>query len=246
MKQFFILCACLLFSLGAWAQDDYKQWECVNFRVKNGQEANFEKALASHNQKYHASDPYKAHVFKVVSGPNSGSYFQAMGSFTFSQMAGRPSGEEHDNDWSKNVRQYVESTGEGAYWRADKDISYSPAGSENWPLSRFRYFTTLPGEGDRFKDNLKKLLEVYKEKEYPVGFYMYWHYGATAGPNVIVELNYPNWAALDNNRNVRDDFQSVMDQDEWERFLEEIELSIDREKTYDEILMFKQDLSSPR
>lgn len=246
MKPLFTLGICLFFSLTAWTQNDYRQWECVNFRVKNGQEASFEKAMANHNHKYHPADPYKTSIFEVITGPNSGTYFLALGAMRFSQMDGRPSGEDHDSDWSKNVLPHVESTGEVIYWRADKDISYMPAGSENWPISRFRYFTSKPGEGDRFKDNLMKLFEVYKAKEYPVGLFMYWRNGASTGPNIIVELNYPNWAAFDHDRNFRDDFQSVHSQNDWERFLEEIELSVDREKTYDELVRFRQDLSSPR
>lgn len=241
-----ILFACLLMGMGVNAQADYLQWETAAYRVKVGQEENFKKGMAAHNKKYHAADPYKIHVFDVLTGPNSGAYFLAMGPMTFTQMDGRPSGDDHDADWAKNISPYVESVGETVYWRLDDENLFAPEGSDNWPLSRWRHATIHPGEGDRWEENMKKVVEVYKAKNYNAAFRAYRRWGAARESHVITEMNLPNWAELDREVNFREDFESVHGANSYQRFLEELAIAVDREKTYDELVKYNTELSSPQ
>lgn len=245
-KQLFLILACMVAGMALHAQADYQQWETSYYRVKPGQEENFKKGLAAHNKKYHAANPYKIHVFDVMTGPNSGSFFLAMGPTTFSQMDGRPAGDEHSADWAKAITPYVESVTETVYWRLDDDKRFEPEGSDGWPLSRWRHTTIHPGEGDRFEENMEKVIAVYKAKNYPAAFRMYWRWGASTGSNVITEMNLPNWAALDRDVQFRADFESVHGAASYQRFLEELAIAVDREKTYDELVQYNSELSSPQ
>lgn len=245
-KQLLTFLACLFMGMGLNAQADYLQWETSYYKVKPGQEENFKKGLAAHNKKYHPADPYKIHVFDVITGPNSGAYFVAMGPTTFTQLDGRPSGDDHDADWAKNITPYVESASETVFWRLDDENMFEPEGSNNWPLSRWRHTTIHPGEGDRWEENMKKVVAVYKAKNYPAAFRAYWRWGASRDSDAITEMNIPNWAALDREVKFAADYDSVHGENSYQRFLEEMAIAVDREKTYDELVKYNAELSSPR
>lgn len=229
---------------GIQAQTDYMQWLVISLKPKLSEISQFEAGLTAHNKKFHTADPYKAFVFEVNTGPGSGSYMWVMGPITFTQTEARPTVAEHDADWNNNVIAHCESVGEVGYWRLDKDNSYMAENGSNFTHSRMRWSSTYPGEGDRFGDQMKKVAEVYKQKKYNANFNVYWHYGATAGPNVVTEMNFEKLSFLDEDINFRKDFESVHGDGSWSDFLEEIKLSVDREKTYDEMINLRTDMSS--
>jgi hypothetical protein len=245
MKNLFITLLLMSWTLiTVQAQTDYKQWETHRFRVKIGQEADFENALAAHNKKFHNAAPYKTGIFQVHTGPNSGDYELAIGPMTFTQLEGRPAGEAHDSDWAK-VMEHVASTGESVYWRSDKDIMYTPAsGTDGFNTNRWRYFTILPGERDRFEGLLKQVAEVYTAKKYAASFTVYWKWGASAGPHACTEIGMKSLAYFDQANTFEKDFEEVHGFGSLSKFYEEFELCVDRTKTYDEIVEFMPDLSS--
>ncbi len=226
------------------AQTDYEQWEVMNITPKLGQREMLKKVLAAHHRTYHASDPYKVWVWKLITGPNSGDYDWVMGPTTWTQMDNRPASAEHDADWAKNVVPYVENFGETSYWRTDKDIIYEPENAASLAKTRLRFSTILPGERDRYEEQLNKVLAVYKAKMYAAAFRVYWRYGLDDGPHVATEMNFANWAFLDNGIDFVKDFEEVHGEGSWDRFQEEIALCVDRSKTYDVLQEFVPELSS--
>lgn len=246
MKNSTLLFCLMVLTTGTLrSQSDYKQWETGYYRVKIGQADMFEKGVAAHNKKYHTSDPYKVGVFNVHTGPNAGSYFMVMGPVTFTQLPGRPKGAEHDADWQKNVLPYVESIVDDGFWRQDQAYRYVPENAPPLNFYRVRNYTLLPGERDRLEDQFKKIKAVYDAKKYANGYDVYWRYGASQGPHVTAELNFENWAYLDKEISFDKDFDEVHGEGAYQRFLDEFALAIDRAKTYDEIMEFRADLSSP-
>lgn len=225
------------------AQTDYKQWETHRFKAKMGHADDFEKGLAAHNKKFHNAAPYKTSIFEIITGPNSGDYELAMGPMTFTQMEGRPAGKEHDEDWAK-VMEHVESTGESVYWRADKNIHYAPAGSEAFTALRWRYSTVKPDQRDRFEGLLAQVEKVFETKKLGAGFSAYWRFGASQGPHVCTELSMPGLKYFDREDTWVKDFEEVNGEGSYDRYLEDLNMCIDRSKTYDEFLKFRTDLSS--
>jgi hypothetical protein len=245
MKNHFslLLFFLLSFSIGK-AQTDYKQWEAGYTTVKAGQTDLFEKGIAAHAKKFHNADPYKMNVFSVLSGPNSGKYFFALGPCTFTQIEGRPASAEHDMDWQKNVTPYVQDEGETSYWRQDKDNVYQAPGSEKFTKTRFRNFTLLPGQRDRFSALLKQVTAVYKAKALPASYSVYFKWGASTGPNVIAEIDMEHWSFFDRPDTWKKDFDEVNGEGAYDRFMDDVVLCIDRSKTFDELLEYKPMLSS--
>ncbi len=246
MKNLLItLCLMMSICLSSWAQTDYLQWETHRFKAKDGQTAMFEKGLAAHNKKYHNADPYKTGIFNINTGPNSGQYELTLGPMTFTQNEGRPASAEHDADWQNNVLAYAESTGETVYWRADKDINYTPeGGTDGFNTYRWRYFTVLPGERERFEDQIAMVQEVYKTKKYAASYRSYWKWGASQGPHVCIEIGMKSLAYFDQPTNFEKDFEEVHGPGSLARFYDEFDLCVDRAKTYDELVEYRPDLSS--
>lgn len=75
----------------------------------------FEKALATHAQKYHTGD-WKWRVFEIQSGPDAGGYHVTEGPASWEATDGRGNlGAEHNNDWNKNVAIYLTDRGSSSY-----------------------------------------------------------------------------------------------------------------------------------
>jgi hypothetical protein len=244
MKNQLLLAILVVFTtFSLIGQADYKQYESVRFKVKMEHQADFEKGLAAHNKKYHNVAPYKVSIFEIWTGPNSGQYELSMGPMTFTQMEGRPSGEEHEKDWNK-VLEYVESVGEAVYWRADKDLQYRPAGSDNFGSFRWRYFYVKPGQYERYKKLVGMVIDVMKTRNHKASMQLYSKFGASQGPHTCMELGMNGFSYFDQDMMWKDEFEAVHGEGSLDMFNEELELCLDRSKTYDELVKFLPALSS--
>jgi len=75
----------------------------------------FEKALATHAQKYHTGDAHWR-VFEIMSGPDAGGYHITEGPTSWDWLDGRGDlGTEHNVDWNKNVAIYLTDRGSQSY-----------------------------------------------------------------------------------------------------------------------------------
>lgn len=217
------------------AQTDYLQWEVMNIVPKMDKLDLFKKGVAAHNKKYHAASPHKVSVYSVVTGPNSGSYTWVMGPTTWTQLDSRPGAGEHQLDWDKNVLPFCESIGEASYWRNEKDLSYQAAGDASFTKMRIRNNYVKPGEMDRYLGLMKMISEVYKKKNYTSSFSVDIRQGASQGPHVATFNSFAKWSWFDDNVNFRKDYDEVHGTGAYDRFLKELDLCIDRSKTYDEL-----------
>lgn len=75
----------------------------------------FEKALATHAQKYHTGD-WKWRVFEIQTGPDAGGYHITEGPASWDAIDSRGNlGTEHNTDWNKNVAIYLTDRGSSNY-----------------------------------------------------------------------------------------------------------------------------------
>ncbi len=73
--------------------------ELTYIKVKVGEEQAFEKAVASHNEKYHKSGtPYSANLNYIRAGKDAGMYVWAMGGFTYADLDEAPGAGDHAKD----------------------------------------------------------------------------------------------------------------------------------------------------
>ena len=226
------------------AQSDYTQVEVMSLTPKADKVDLFKKGLTAHNKKFHPAGSYHASVSYNVTGPNSGSYNWFMGPTTWTQMDGRPGKGEHDLDWDKNVTPYVQSTGAVSYWRLNKDVNYQPEGAPATMKSRLRFYYVKPGQMDRYVELLKKMVEVSKATKSKMSTQLWTHYGFTDGPNAVTVSDFANWAVLDAGAGSKywEEFEKVHGTGSWDRFIEELDLCLDRSKSFEVLSEAQPDL----
>ncbi|MBL7860873.1 MAG: hypothetical protein JNJ65_06895 [Cyclobacteriaceae bacterium] len=236
MRRVILVLGLLAFMLtGVQAQAPYEQFESTPMLPKADKVDLFKKGLAAHNKKYHATDPYKASVWTDITGPTSGYYYWFMGPTTWAQMDARPAGGEHQLDWDKNVTPYVESYGEVSYWRMNKDVNYMPEGASAaaFTKSRGRFHTVKPGQMDRYIEQMKKVAAVNKHMKSAASFYLAVRQGASKGPHVVTYSDFTSWSWLDSNTNFQKEFDVVHGVGAYAKFIDELDLCLDRSETYD-------------
>lgn len=230
-----ILVTCYVISFAQTAQTDYQQFEVIYVKPKLDKVDLFKKALTAHNKKYHATAPYKVSVYSVDTGPYSGAYAWVMGPVTWTQMDAAPGQGEHIVDWEKNINPNCEYVGETTYWRNSKEVNYQAEGAATFNKSRLRFSYIRPGQMDRFMDQMKKVVEVFKQKKYAASFSLAARQGSSAGPHVVSFLDFAKWAYFDNGSDFVKDFNEVHGTGSYDRFIEELDICTDRSKTYDEL-----------
>ncbi len=120
MKKIFLLC--LLVPVLGMAQTK----NVINsFRLfaKPDKNAELEKALAAHAQKYHTGD-WKWRVFAIQSGPDAGGFHVTEGPNSWETLDSRGDlGVAHTADWDKNVSPLTTGVGTQSYSTYSADMS---------------------------------------------------------------------------------------------------------------------------
>jgi hypothetical protein len=203
-------------------QSDYKMMELVYLKPIPGTDLDEAvKAIADHNKKYHAEEPFKATVWSNLTGSMVGTWVWVMYPGTFTDYDGRPGGKDHDGDWDKAVLPYFTLVA-NEYWKEDDKLSYYPEERKDGDKVVFTVFDIKPGESYRFKALLKKVHEVYKEKAYDRNFSVYYNqFENKCGRDVAIEVMFDKWAFLDEDHSMKNDFEEVHGEGSWMMAIEE-------------------------
>ena len=216
-----LLLAFLLVPAFVLAQD-YEMYETQYLKVMPGHAKQFNEAMKAHNERFHASGPYRADVSTVPNGPRSGQIFWVMGPCTFTDLDNRPSGEEHDGDWTNNVLAHAEG-GEAEYWRLDPELSYQPDTNPR-PLVRVRIYDIKRFEAYRFNQSRRNVKKVLETKRYPNPSRVFRNASwSGTGRDMATVMGFDKWADLDRENTFAADYEEVHGEGSWRLFLEEIE-----------------------
>lgn len=226
MKKIIYTFALLLSAvLAIQAQADYKMYAQVSLEPKLDQITLFEKNLAEHNKKYHSEGFMKAEVWTILSGTNSGKYAIWMGPLTFSDFDALEENKGHDADWNDNVLALCSEVSEMEWWKYNEELSYAPEGSFTGK-DVFRVYDISRGQLYRFKEVLKKVVAVYKAREYPDYFLVYYNeFSSNSNRDVAFASGFKTWASLDEKSTFKKDFEEVHGEGSWGPFLEEYRAS---------------------
>ena len=236
-----ILLFCLVTGLvtTSLSQTDYEGWRTLYIESGKNREA-LEKGMAAHNKKYHASGPYEAYVWEIIIGKHEGQYLLAMGPCTFTDLDTKPFGKEHDEDWQKNVMNYVEKESSYKFWKVNDKVSYQPENGLSGKVIWTSY-DIKPFEGYRFKAMLEKVAEVYRTKKYNHSFMVYeTQFDIGDGEDIVLEWQFDKWAWLDREEKFMKDYEEVHGEGTWRYFMEEYKDVV--EDSYDEVAIFRKDL----
>ena len=222
MKKPLILIVLFCFSVYAFSQDSYIMYETMYIKPKADKMKEFMEALAAHNKQFHAEGA-SGNIIRFVSiGEHAGEYVWAMGPLTFTDLDSRPADDTHDEDWNK-VMPYIDEISEVELWRQDPELSYSPEGFSGSDKIHIRAWDVKPGSGEAFKEVLKQIVEVFREKQYKYSWHVYYNMFDTGnGRDVAGVYGFNKWAEYDEESTWNADFNSVHGEDAWQKAMEKM------------------------
>jgi len=121
---------CITLALLAFASLTFAQnvvFESIYLEPKTESLKELGGKMKSHNEKYHATAPYMASVWRIITGQNSGKMLWIMGPFTFADLDSRPAVGGHDDDWMGNVLPLTHGMSDGYYWKLRPENMYAPS-----------------------------------------------------------------------------------------------------------------------
>lgn len=221
--------------------EDYEMFETTYLQVKSGHSDQFKAGMKAHNDRFHAAGPYRADVWYVANGASGGAMFWAMGPCTFTDLDNRPSGEDHDSDWAKNVMAHAEA-GLTEYWKLDPDLSYRP---DMVPRSKLRiqFIDIQRFEWYRFRELQKKAKAAREAKKDPDPRLVFRNQASDGTRDIALVRAFDKWAALDRDNSFREDFEEVHGAGSWRLFLMEVEETVVNSET--ELHELMPELSAP-
>jgi hypothetical protein len=130
----------------------------------------YEKALATHAQKYHTGDT-KWRVYKVATGPDTGGYFIVEGPKTWASEDVRGDiNEAHNNDWHKSVTINLTDRGTSSYYVYIDSLSTVAVGDFSDKV-QITHITPKIGCGYRVATMLKTLKAAWAAEGSTIAVY---------------------------------------------------------------------------
>ena len=238
MKRIVMLLACL--PLFAVAQKNVVN--ALRVFPKVDRVAEFEKALATHSQKYHTGD-WKWRIYQVQSGDDFGAYHITEGPNTWDEIDTRGTlGTEHMNDWNKNVAPHLTDRSSSVYAVYSDELSnVAITDYSNW-ISITR-FAVRPGYRTEMVDWIASMKKVWVENKINTAVY----FTSSSGPmSIVLVRRYKNGLKerMDGAfPNFRDTYEKIHGRDSWNTmYIGAVRASL--QEATSEMLMYRPDLIS--
>lgn len=201
----------------------------------------FEKALATHAQKYHTGD-WKWRVFEIQSGPDAGGYHITEGPTSWEGIDGRGNlGTEHNNDWNKNVAIFLTERGSSSYSIYQDSLSTVALGDYSDKINITHYFPKIGWFG-KVWDGIKTFKKVWEAGGESIAVYT----ASASGPTQIsVVTRYKQGLkerAMNFRKPMKERYEAVNGNDSWDNWTEVQRNYLDN--VWSELLFLRADLSS--
>lgn len=201
----------------------------------------FEKALATHAQKYHTGD-WKWRVFDIQSGPDAGGYHIGEGPNTWDQIDGRGNlGTEHNTDWNKNVAIYLTDRSSSQYSIYQDTLSTVALTDYSKMINITRFYPKV-GWGFKLREVFAKFKKVWEAGGESVAVYA----ASGSGPaqfGLVTRYKQGLKEREDGFRKpFKDRYEAIYGADSWDNVAEVYQQYV--EKIWSELLSFRADLSS--
>jgi len=209
--------------------------------AKNDKSMEFEKALATHSQKYHTGD-VKWRVWSVESGPDAGGYMVTEGPSSWSVLDGR--GEisaEHTNDWSKNVLPLTQGQGQSAYYDFQADLSTVQL-TDYADKIVISHMTAKPGKINYIKDLIQKQKKVWEAGNESVAVYLAAYSGEPSYITVTRLKNGFKELASDYRKPIAERYNAIFGAGSWDNWMKDYSDAV--QSRFSEVLTYKPGLSS--
>jgi hypothetical protein len=203
--------------------------------------AEFEKALATHAQKYHNGDVHWR-VFTVQSGPDIGGYHITEGPKTWESEDGRGEiSEEHQADWNKNVAVHLTDKQSGGYSVYIDSLSTVSLGDFSDKIQITHVYPKV-GWNNKVVNMIKKLKAAWSAEGSTIAVYS----ANASGPAQYVFVNRFKQGLKEKTPGFRKPFKDTYDgvhgAGAYQEYLEDLRQYIN--EVWSEILFLRKDLSS--
>ena len=209
--------------------------------VKNDKVSEFEKALASHAQKYHTGD-VKWRVWSIQSGPDAGGYMVSEGPSSWDVLDSRGDiNPEHMADWGKNVKPFLEGQGKTAYGEFQADLSTVQL-TDYADKIIVNHITTKPGMPLKVKDLMKKLKKVWEASNESVAVYTT-AFSGEPGYTIVIRLKGGlKELASDYRKPIQERYNTIYGAGSYDIYLKDFADAV--QSRFSELLIYKPNLSS--
>jgi len=219
-KSIYLTIATLAIASFALAQSQNVIFETIYLNPKTESLKELGDKMKTHNQKYHATPPYTASVWRVLTGERSGNILWIMGPFTFADLDKRPAEGGHDDDWSGNVLPLTHGMHHGYYWKLIPEFAYTPSEDYRGNVMRVRTVDIKPGKMEEFRREMTRIMEVVNKSKLGNSFSIYNNMANDGDKDVAVVWQYPNYAYLDIDYEFSKKYEEVFGDNSWNEFQE--------------------------
>lgn len=201
----------------------------------------FEKALATHAQKYHSGDNHWR-VFAIQSGPDIGGYHITEGPKSWeSEDARGDINPEHQMDWNKSVAVHLTDRQSGGYSVYQESLSTVAVGDFSDKIQITHWYQKI-GQGDNVRNIIMKMKKAWAASGETVAVYT----SNGSGPNQYTLVTRYKQGLKEKAPGFRKPFKEVYDsvngEGTYEQFLKDIAEYL--EEGWSELLFLRKDLSS--
>jgi len=209
--------------------------------VSPGKAAAFEKAVASHAQKYHKGD-WTWRVWSIETGPDAGGYMITEGPGEWAAIDKRGDlGADHMTDWTTNIAPLLSDRYQNMY------VEFIPALS-TVQLTDYSdkivitHMTTKPGKIVATRALFTKMIKLWKDAGESVAVYSA---VASGDPGFIYVSRLKTGLAelaSDYRKPLQERFEAAWGKDSFDKYLADYADAVDNR--WSEILVYKPELSS--
>ena len=226
--------------------DDYRMWEDIMLSPDNTKLKVLGDNMRKHNMTYHKEGHFKATVYNIASGPNSGNIIWEMGPLKYSHNDTRPGEGGHDADWRDNVMPYIKKIKTIEYWTADKKLnntSMLDGDNSKYPIYFVRYYEIADGPTPGIKTFFERISKTVKALDgvNPWGVYYNEFRQGDLGRHISTWSFSPNWTDFDKDVNWVDTFNKVNGENSWANQQDLYDATF--KNSWDEVLVFNAHMS---
>lgn len=237
-KMFFLLCMLLPF-IGISQTKNLISTHRVFPKMDKVLE--FEKALATHAQKYHTGNAFWR-VFAIQSGPDMGGYHITEGPTSWEAEDVRGNlGNEHNLDWNKNVAIYLTDRQSGGYSVYQDSLSTVALGDFSDKINITHVYPKI-GKSDNVVSIIKKLKKTWASVGMTVAVYTASGSGKTQYTLVTRYKQGLKERASGFRKPFKESFETANGEGSYEQYLKDAAEFID--ENWSELLFLRSDLSS--
>jgi len=208
---------------------------------KTDKNAEFEKALAAHAQKYHTGE-WKWRVFEIMSGPDAHGYHITEGPSSWTTLDTRGEiSKDHTADWDKNVAPLMTEKGSSNYGVFNEELSSVQLTDFADNIIIVHTFLK-PGKIDKFKDELKKFKAAWTAGNESVAVYEAF---ASGPPQITLVYRLKNGLKeleKDYRKTTKERYEAANGAGSWDAYLQLYAECVD--SRWSEMLKFRAELSS--